>query len=334
LIELLVVISIIAVLIALLLPAVQSAREAARRAQCVNNMKQIGLALHNFEGSHGFFPPSGIRATGACRSMNVNVDVNGAAYPSTDTRRASSYFFTWILPDLEQQALWNSYNVIWDFRNEANSTSVATVVNTFLCPSSASGDRWHVYDDNGSTGDALNTGRTYKNVRCAITDYAVSNSVEAAVAASGMIDITVADMYSMLQNVDGGHPDNVTRHSQVTDGLSNTFMVAEDAGRPNYFRTGSHQVLPFTASEGFAGGWADYDTGYSFHSFTQDGVTVPGVCHTSCTNDNEDYAFHPGGANYLMGDASVHFLKNSISNRIYVRLLTRASGEVLSADQY
>jgi prepilin-type processing-associated H-X9-DG protein len=297
-------------------------------------MKQIGLGLHNFEGSHGFFPPSGIRATGSCLQLNVNVDVNGVPYPSKDTRRASSYFFTWILPYMEQQGLWNAYNVTWDFRNEANSTTVSTVVNTFLCPSSASSERWHVYDDDGSTGDALNTGRTYKNVRCAISDYAVSNSIEAAVAASGMIDITVSDMYSMLQNVDGGHLNNVTLISQVTDGLSNTFMVEEDAGRPNLFRTGARQITPFTASEGFAGGWADYDTGYSFHSFTQDGVTIPGSCHTSCTNDNEDYSFHPGGGNYLMGDGSVRYVKNSISNRIYVRLFTRASGEILSADQY
>ncbi|MFO0910409.1 MAG: DUF1559 domain-containing protein [Isosphaeraceae bacterium] len=269
LIELLVVIAIIAVLIALLLPAVQSAREAARRSQCVNNLKQVGLGLHNFESAQGFFPPSGIRGSGFCKPMNINVDANGQILPNG--QRASSYVFTHILPYMEQTSLYNSYNIKRDFRAADNSTAVVTLIPTLLCPSSANGEKYHTFDD--ANGDASNTGGPYRNVRTAVTDYAVSNGVEAGVAASGQIDITDAAQYSMLQNVTGGEPNNVTYHSQVTDGLSNTIMMSEAAGRPHLYRGGWKRDASVTPSEGSAGGWADYDTGYTLHSYNFDGRT-------------------------------------------------------------
>ena len=333
LIELLVVISIIGVLIALLLPAVQAAREAARRAQCTNNMKQIGLGLHNFESSMGFFPPSGIRGTGFCQPMNINYDSNtGKIVPSG--QRASSYLFTHILPYMEETNVYNSYNIKIDFRSQVNSTAIATELSTLLCPSSANASKYHDFDDTNTSGDEKQTGGPWYGVHAAVTDYAVSNGVEDLLVASGMIDLQVSGQYSMLQNVDGGHPNNVTRIAQVTDGLSNTLMVNESSGRPNLYRAGGHRDPTFVPGEGSAGGWADYDTGYTLHSYTQDGSRIPGPCFTSCYNGNEDYSFHPGGGNYLMGDGSVRFLKSTTSIRIYVRLLTRDMGEVISADQY
>ncbi len=329
LIELLVVIAIIAVLISLLLPAVQSAREAARRAQCVNNLKQIGLGLHNFESAQGFFPPSGIRGSGYCKPMNINVDSKGQILPSG--QRASSYVFTHILPYMEQVPLYNSYNIKRDFRLADNSTSVATPINTLLCPSSANPEKYHVFND--ANGDAVASGGPFTNVRTAVTDYAISNGIEAGLAASGQVDLTTADQYSMLQNVTGGEPDNVTYHSQVTDGLSNTILMSESAGRPHLYRGGRRDTT-VNPSEGSAGGWADYDTGYTLHSYTYDGSRTPGPCFTNCYNGNEDYGFHPGGNNYLMGDGSVRFIKQTTSIRVYVRLITRAIGEVVSADQF
>jgi prepilin-type N-terminal cleavage/methylation domain-containing protein/prepilin-type processing-associated H-X9-DG protein len=330
LIELLVVIAIIGVLIALLLPAVQAAREAARRAQCTNNLKQVGLGLHNFESANGFFPPSGIRGSGYCRPMNINVGPDGKILPNG--QRASSYVFTHILPHMEQVSLYNSYNIKMDFRRGDNSTSVATIISTLLCPSSPNGEKFHVFND--ANGDAANTGGPYTNVRTAVTDYAISNGVEAGLVASGQVDIQDAGQYSMLQNVTGGEPDNVTYHAQVTDGLSNTIMMSEAAARPHLYRAGGLRDASVNPGEGSAGGWADYDTGYTLHSYTVDGRRTPGPCFTSCYNGNEDYSFHPGGANYLMGDGSVRFVKGTTNIRIYVRLLTRAGGEVLSSDQY
>ena len=330
LIELLVVIAIIAVLIGLLLPAVQAAREAARRSQCVNNMKQIGLGLHNFESSQGFFPPSGIRGSGYCQPMNINVDGSGKVLPSG--QRASSYVFTHVLPYLEQANVYNSYNIKIDFRSGVNSTAIATLIPSLLCPSSANSDKYHTFDD--SNGDSADTGGPWRGVRAAVTDYAVSNGVENGLAATGSVDLTAGGQYSMLQNVTGGQPNNVTYHSQVTDGLSNTIMMSESAGRPHTYRAGGRRDTTVTPGEGASGGWADYDTGYTLHSFTVDGRKSPGPCFTSCYNGNEDYSFHPGGGDYLMGDGSVRFLKQTLNIRIYVRLLTRSNNEVLSSDQY
>ena len=329
LIELLVVISIIAVLIALLLPAVQAAREAARRAQCTNNLKQIGLGLHNFESSNGFFPPSGIKVTGMHQPMNMNIDANGAFLPTG--QRVGGYFLTYILPYMEQTALYNSYNIKRDYRTKEVSTAVATLVSTFLCPSSANGNKYHTFDDN--TSDATPAGGPFTNVRMAVTDYAVNNGIEAALAASGMIDITTAGQVAMMRNCHTDMYHTITRHSDVTDGLSNTLMVSESAGRPQLYQFGRKQVNS-TLGTGTGAGWADYATGYTTHSFTEDGSKTPGPRFTNVTNNNEDYSFHPGGCNYLMGDGSVRFIKETLPIRIFVRLLTRSGGEVVSADQY
>lgn len=326
LIELLVVIAIIAVLISLLLPAVQSAREAARRAQCVNNLKQIGLSLHNFESSNNFFPPSAIKSTGNQPSMNINVDQSGA--PLAKGRgRVSMYMFVFLLPYMEQTALFNAYNMKLDVRDPINSTVIATNVNTFLCPSSPSGDKFHTY----STTDSW-TRQTYTNVKFATTDYAVNNGIEDGLITSGLVP--PGDYLSMLFNTHSSSVDFKTPISQVTDGLSNTMMCSENAARPYYYLGGGKLAPVQSFSEGIAGGWADYATGYTTHGFTLDGSASPGPCHTSCNNNNETYAFHVGGSNHVFGDGSVRFIKTTTSMKVFAQLISRANGEVISADSY
>ncbi len=209
--------------------------------------------------------------------MNINVNASGSIVPKG--QRVSGYVFTYILPYMEQVNLYNAYNIQRDFRTKQNSTAVGTLIPSLLCPSSANSEKYHSFDDNA--GDAADTGGPYTGVRTAVTDYAISNGVEDGLAATGTVDLTDGGLYSMLQNVDGGHPNNVTYHSQVTDGLSNTIMMSESAGRPHVYRAGGKRD-PGTPDQGSAGGWADYDTGYTLHSYTQDGSKAPGPCFTSC----------------------------------------------------
>src|SRR5262249_48077107 len=115
------------------------------------------------------------------------------------------------------------------------------------------------------------------------------------------------------------------RIAEVTDGLSNTFLISEDAGRPTRYirgvQTGSGRVS--------GAGWADFESEYFSH-----GVSGARNCHTNCDNDNEDYSFHPGGANKLYADGSVRFMKTSVNMRIFARLMSYHGAEVISADSY
>jgi prepilin-type N-terminal cleavage/methylation domain-containing protein/prepilin-type processing-associated H-X9-DG protein len=268
LIELLVVIAIIAVLIGLLLPAVQKVREAAARMSCSNNLKQIGLAMHNFENSYRGFPP--------CRVNNPS--------PFT-TFSLAKFQHTWaafMLPYVEQQALYNQYNFNVNFddntdmsKGTTNYFVIQTDVKIFLCPSAPGGRK--------QTGNTPNLG---------VTDY----SPTSAVSLSQYVTVTLPPGDNTLRGVLG---QNVLRPvSYVTDGTSNTMAFAEDAGRPH-------------STSGF-----------------------PGPCAVNCDNGEDIYSFHTGGANILMSDGAVRFLKATASMNTVALLLTPNDGQVASADDY
>jgi prepilin-type processing-associated H-X9-DG protein len=154
-------------------------------------------------------------------------------------------------------------------------------------------------------------------------DYAATKGVDPVLAELGWID--------PVGNYDGVMLINfLTRITDIKDGTSSTIIIAEDADRPKIWHAGT--LLP---GDLLCGGWIQFGgCDLTIQGSTPDGVTKRGRCAINCTNDHEVYSLHPGGANAVFADGSVHFLKASIDIRILARLVTRAGGEVVSADEY
>jgi prepilin-type N-terminal cleavage/methylation domain len=305
LIELLVVIAIIAVLIGLLLPAVQMAREAARRTQCANNLKQLGLGMHSHHDTYGTFPPA---------------YVNKGPYLSTP------YSFThgWaphLLPFIEQQQLFALYR--WEFPLYAaeNRPVCSQHLRIFQCASTPERDRYmefgpyQLFATKGACGD-----------------YTIALGVDAGLAQLGIVD-SVVDYRGALTCTPtpalalSPNP-TPTRIAEILDGASNTILLVEDAGRPRRWlarQSGDPQAI-----EG--GPWNHFKGGLILQGKTAGGTPNLGRCPMNCTNNGEVYSFHAGGASATFADGSVRFLRESIDIRILARLITRAGGEVVSGD--
>ena len=318
-VELLVVVSIIAVLIAILLPAIQQVREAARRMQCHNNLKQIGLALHNYNSTHLVFPPSALAGSGAggCEATELAIEDN----PSDCTEYQS--WTALILPYLDQASFAQQYDYNSPWSSLRNRPLVATRLSLFQCPSTPSQP----------------TTDTHHVIGAAAGDYGAISQVTKRVYTDifGVADPGVAARVGALEQF-AGNPQVF-----ITDGLSNTIMIAESSGRPRVY-VGNAQMSDsqFAAYSGdevvkIAGdivaedgiGWADPDSRFNVAGVQEDGVTTNGAGFINRLNLSEAYSFHAGGVSVLLSDGSVRFLSETTDSWTYVTLCTRAGGEVV-----
>jgi prepilin-type N-terminal cleavage/methylation domain-containing protein len=349
LIELLVVIAIIAILIALLLPAVQQAREAARRTQCKNNMKQMGLAIHNYESTFTRFPTAG-----------ESTDENGPTATTTARRFTAVSTFTAILPYIDQAPVANGWDYNRHYTATTNQALAKTHIEGFLCPS------------NGITGkDALGYGRAdYMSV--AYVDF------DSTGLRGGQ-----ATYVSNVKGIDKpGLLHFYNKMSVCTDGLSNTMIMIEDAGRPtngggSYDITSAGALLGFVGSPGapyyepsqlasaknltpatyggpfgMPGRWADPDgasgisgppNGQILQKINQNkvpnggppGTVTPGSgtpCPWSINNcgpNDEPFSQHTGGVHTVLGDGSVRFISENLDFNIIRRLGLPSDGETI-----
>jgi prepilin-type N-terminal cleavage/methylation domain-containing protein/prepilin-type processing-associated H-X9-DG protein len=306
LIELLVVIAIFAILIGLLLPAVQKVRSAAARLKCANNLKQLGLACHNYHGEYGKFPPGAVGPLSPAFPQYLQLKHHGLG--------------SYLLPYVEQSALARQYN--WDASWFAppNQPVVNSQLPVWQCPSAEAN---RVQD--GSLLTIAPPPEIPFNGTAACGDYAGMGAVDAGLAGARVID-PPGGPKDERGHYEGVFPINAARSvTDIHDGASNTILIAECAGRPQLWR--GRQSVPDLVLSG--GPWASRNLLWCRGS-TSDGAAFFGTCAVNCTNNREVYSFHTGGANVAFADGSVHFLKTEIDIRVFAGLVTRAGGEVVA----
>jgi prepilin-type N-terminal cleavage/methylation domain-containing protein/prepilin-type processing-associated H-X9-DG protein len=340
LIELLVVISIIGVLVALLLPAVQSAREASRRAQCSNNLKQIGIAFTAYESAFHYLPAAG---------ESLNSSVTPPVVQFVDGHSV----FARLLPQLDQQAVYDSitFRAPYNDLSGINNTAFTTVVSTYICPSADhSGESGH--DDVGDPGEPTTGVYASRGVGYGITDYGPTSytdiSVNGAPPATASVYPATPLRDVSFTNVPQGRAEGLIRHgytaiAMVRDGMTNTIAFAEDAGRDATFYSQYSESwydgvnplvrnVPTGQRRFWRWGEAASAIGVSGQINNQGkpfNVKSPwgNNCATPCPQvgagpNDEIYSTHPGGANILFGDGRVQFVKSATNPTVLRSLVT------------
>lgn len=367
LVELLVVIAIIGILVGLLLPAVQAAREAARRMQCSNNLKQLGLAVHNFESARrqlptSLRPPSNVASTGEQSRVSVLTD---------------------LLPYLEQTAIYDRYNKAINWNQGTNIPLSQTRIPAFICPS----------NPDGGVLDTAPPGTTpaYIPGIASTTDYSPIFGIAPGVFTQ-LLGIPAPDSYRDPAEIFAGvnppytyvrgfFPKNATINSgtglqtskgatfsNVSDGLSNTIAIAESSGRPFVYvkrkkLSGGNALTDTPANSSTtdrlnSGGWSRPASDIILFGSTNDprgvlggaiafnttnGHNLRGITYTAqgvaqailglpiaTHGTGAPYSFHTGGANFTRGDGSVQFLSDNIDFRSFISLATVNGGETIN----
>ncbi len=292
LLEMLVIIAIIGILVGLLFPAVQMAREAGRRITCQNNLKQLGLAIQQYHGVYSRFPPSSV------------------------ARPHRHSWVPFLLAELDQANLQDQYRWDVDWDDPANQEAINTPLRVLQCPSTPAAE---------GRIDNLGNGLT-----AATGDYSAPSRVARILFDLGLVH-EAKNHRGLLTT---GEP--AVRAASVVDGQSTTIALTEDAGRPQFWtsfgigpanNTPGGGNLPVVDGRVLGAGWADHRIAIPLHSFTVDGLSVPGPCAINCTNNNEAFSFHPQGINAVYADGSVRFLSETVDVTVYAMMITYAGGE-------
>jgi prepilin-type N-terminal cleavage/methylation domain-containing protein/prepilin-type processing-associated H-X9-DG protein len=331
LIELLVVIAIIAILIGLLLPAVQKIREAAARLQCQNNLKQIGLAIHGYHDTYNALPPS---------------------HNATDGWTALT------LPYIEQGNVYNLYTVGLGYDQGNNAAVITNTMKIFVCPSAPS-SRPQITQSPSGYGSSVQLPGVM-----GVIDYGAVNQVFDGFYIANGLPVPAGYPTTCLGPL---QPNTPTPLTSITDGTSNTIMIAEDAGEPQSYVLGKpvSTVRPpgknIIKTEGIGTptpdwGWADPGFAYSIngcdpttgfiiqHDGPNAGLVSDGgggfikpsgpAVFINGNNNGELYGFHTAGCNVVFADGSVHFLTAAMSPAAFAALVTARGGEVNTASNY
>ncbi|MCA9067297.1 MAG: DUF1559 domain-containing protein [Planctomycetaceae bacterium] len=297
LIELLVVIAIIGVLVALLLPAVQQARASARGVQCRNNLKQIGLALHNYAETHSVLPPSS------------TTDVEQGVWRDRPWRYHLHSWASLILPNLDQANAQHQINYNVSSLDPANRQVASLIISTYRCPSYAGPDY---------STDSLYT------------------ALSPTMALRNYTAMGASDIGKLWQNPDGVfYPRSSTQFRDITDGTSNTIFIVEtrDEGAPVWIDGGAAAVAGRRFDAANPPSYAGPENSINYNPYYMSERDPGGnKLYQSLDSIYGPSSMHPGGAFHLLGDGSVRYISENINVTTYDALCSRAGGEVVSLD--
>ncbi|QDV68912.1 hypothetical protein Poly24_26250 [Rosistilla carotiformis] len=310
LVELLVVIAIIGILVGLLLPAVQAAREAARRMQCTNNVRQIGLACHNYHSTLRRMPPGRLVYDGT----------NSAGAPT----KVVTGFLAMLLPYMEGANLHDIYDQTYGFDDVANQTAVNMEVAAFTCPSPPGDRTMPIYSgwNMGWTTDPAALDPTLTGFE---TSYQGVRGLHHLSGDPSTGQTHVWDEKCGILNETG------SRFADITDGTNNTLLLFEMTGKPTHWLFGKVQPTATNAQFYSYGPWAG-NNGVGIYNWSNDGLTKGcDTCNRFINVDNEasPYGFHPGVVVIVLADGSTRTLAETVDAQVFVDLCRKQDGNVL-----